>query len=164
LHGAIIPYGGTFLIFTDYMRASIRLAALSHVHAIYVMTHDSIGLGEDGPTHQSIEQLPGLRAIPYMEVIRPADGNETSAAWRFAIVHDGPVLLALTRQSVPVLEGTRNKAMKGIERGGYILSDCAGTPDVILMGSGSEVQHCIAAQPVLAEAGIQARVLSMPNP
>jgi transketolase len=164
LHGGIIPYGGTFLIFTDYMRASIRLAALSHVHVIYVMTHDSIGLGEDGPTHQSIEQLSSLRAIPYLEVIRPADGNETSAAWRFAVAHHGPVLFALTRQNVPVLEGTKANAMEGVERGGYILSDCDGTPDVILMGSGSEVQHCVAAQATLAEQGIQARVLSMPNP
>jgi transketolase len=164
LHGGIIPYGGTFLIFTDYMRPSMRLAALSHVHAIYVMTHDSIGLGEDGPTHQSIEQLSGLRAIPYMEVIRPADGNETSAAWRFAIQHHSPVTLALTRQSVPVLEGTKEKAMEGVERGGYVLSDCDGTPDVILMGSGSEVQHCVTAQATLAEEGIKARVVSMPNP
>lgn len=164
LHGGIIPYGGTFLIFTDYMRASMRLAALSHVHAIYVMTHDSIGLGEDGPTHQSIEQLPGLRAIPHMEVIRPADGNETSAAWRFAIAHHSPVTLALTRQSVPVLEGTKEKAMEGVERGGYVLSDCEGTPDVILMGSGSELQHCVGAQATLADEGIKARVVSMPNP
>lgn len=164
LHGGIIPYGGTFLIFTDYMRGSMRLAALSHVHVIYVMTHDSIGLGEDGPTHQSIEQLSGLRAIPYMEVIRPADGNETSAAWKFAIAHHGPVVLALTRQNVPILAGSKENAVEGLERGGYILSDCEGTPDVILMGSGSEVQHCVAAQAILAEQGIQARVLSMPNP
>lgn len=164
LHGGIIPYGGTFLIFTDYMRASIRLAALSHVHVIYVMTHDSIGLGEDGPTHQSIEQLSSLRAIPYLEVIRPADGNETSSAWHFAVAHHGPVLLALTRQNVPVLEGSKANAIENMERGGYILSDCDGTPDVILMGSGSEVQHCVAAQATLAEQGIRARVLSMPNP
>lgn len=163
LHGGIIPYGATFLIFTDYMRASIRLAALSHVHAIYVMTHDSIGLGEDGPTHQSIEQLPSLRAIPNLDVIRPADGNETSAAWRVAIAHrGGPVLLALSRQGLPVLEGSAENAMEGVDRGGYILSDCEGTPQVILMGSGSEVQHCVGAQQLLAQDGIRARVVSMP--
>ncbi len=163
LHGGIMPYGATFLIFTDYMRASIRLAALSHIHCIYVMTHDSIGLGEDGPTHQSIEQLPGLRAIPNLDVIRPGDGNETSAAWRVAVAHrGGPVLLALSRQGMPVLEGTAEKAMEGVDRGGYILSDCEGSPDVILMGSGSEVEHCVDAQKMLAEEGIHARVVSMP--
>ena len=128
------------------------------------MTHDSIGLGEDGPTHQCIEQLPGLRAIPYLEVIRPADGNETSEAWRFAVAHHGPVLLALTRQSVPVLAGSRENAREGVERGAYILSDSDGEPDVILMGSGSEVQHCVGAQHILSEQGVNARVVSMPNP
>lgn len=164
LHGGIMPYTATFLIFTDYMRASIRLAALSHVHCIYVMTHDSIGLGEDGPTHQSIEQLPSLRAIPNLDVIRPADGNETSAAWHVAVTHRrGPVLLALSRQKLPVLEGTVEAAMAGVDRGGYILSDCAGEPQVILMASGSELQHCVGAQQALAEEGIQARVVSMPS-
>lgn len=163
LHGGIMPYTATFLIFTDYMRASIRLAALSHIHCIYVMTHDSIGLGEDGPTHQSIEQLPGLRAIPNLDVIRPADGNETSAAWHVAVTHrGGPVLLALSRQKLPVLDGTKEKAMAGVDRGGYILSDCAGEPQVILIGTGSELQHCLSAQQTLANEGIQARVVSMP--
>ena len=163
LHGGIIPYGATFLIFTDYMRASIRLAALSHIHCVYVMTHDSIGLGEDGPTHQSIEQLPGLRAIPNLDVIRPGDGNETSAAWRTAVAHrGGPVMLVLSRQGMPVLEGTAEKAKEGVERGAYVLSDCEGTPDVILMGTGSELHLCIDAQKSLAEEGIGARVVSVP--
>lgn len=163
LHGGIIPYGATFLIFTDYMRASIRLAALSHIHCIYVMTHDSIGLGEDGPTHQSIEQLPGLRAIPNLDVIRPGDGNETSAAWRTAVAHrGGPVMLVLSRQGMPVLEGTAEKAKEGVERGAYILSDCDGTPDLILIGTGSELSLCVDAQKSLAEEGISARVVSVP--
>jgi transketolase len=164
LHGGILPFGGTFLIFTDYMRASIRLAALSRIHCIYVMTHDSIGLGEDGPTHQSIEQLPGLRAIPNLDVIRPADGNETSAAWRVAVAHEGgPVLLALTRQGVPVLEGTKEMAWEGVDRGGYILSDADGDLQVILIGSGSEVQHCLSAKQELEAEGVGARVVSMPS-
>ncbi len=164
LHGAILPFGATFLIFTDYMRPSIRLAALSRAHVVYVMTHDSIGLGEDGPTHQPIEQVPSLRLIPNLFVIRPCDGNETSAAWRAAVANqNGPVLLALTRQNVPVLEGTREKAWEGVERGGYVLQDVDGQPDLILMGSGSEVQHCVGAAARLAEEGIRARVVSMPS-
>ncbi|MBA3531329.1 MAG: transketolase [Ardenticatenales bacterium] len=164
LHGALLPYGATFLIFSDYMRGSIRLAALSHVHAIYVMTHDSIGLGEDGPTHQSIEQLPSLRAIPNLDVIRPADGNETSAAWRVAVAHrGGPVLMALSRQNLPVLEGSKEKSWEGVDRGGYILSDCEGEPQVLLIASGSEVQHCVGAQSLLAKQSIRARVISMPS-
>ncbi|HEX8684443.1 MAG TPA: transketolase [Ardenticatenaceae bacterium] len=163
LHGGILPYCATFLVFTDYMRGSIRLAALSHVHCIYVMTHDSIGLGEDGPTHQPIEHLPSLRAIPNLDVFRPADGNETSAAWRAAVTHhDGPSLLSLTRQSVPVLEGTKEKALEGVERGGYVLSDSDGEPEIILMGTGSEVQHCVEAQRILAQEGRRVRVVSMP--
>jgi transketolase len=163
LHGGILPYCATFLVFTDYMRGSIRLAALSHVHCIYVMTHDSIGLGEDGPTHQPIEHLPSLRAIPNLDVIRPADGNETSAAWRAAVAHhDGPSLLSLTRQSVPVLEGTKEKALEGVERGGYVLSDSDGEPEIILMGTGSEVQHCVEAQRILAQEGRRVRVVSIP--
>ncbi len=164
LHGGILPYGATFLIFSDYMRPSIRLAALSRVHAIYVMTHDSIGLGEDGPTHQSIEQVPSLRAIPNLLVLRPADGNETSAAWRTAVMHrGGPVLLALSRQNLPVLEGSKEKAWEGVERGGYVLSDCEGEPQIILIGSGSEVQWCVGAQAQLAGEGVRARVVSMPS-
>ncbi|MDQ4076838.1 MAG: transketolase [Chloroflexota bacterium] len=164
LHGALLPYGATFLIFTDYMRAAIRLSALSRAHCIWVMTHDSIGLGEDGPTHQPIEQLPGLRAIPNLHVIRPADGNETSAAWRVAVARrDGPVLLSLTRQGVPVLEGTKEKAWEGVDRGGYVLRESDGEPEIILIGSGSEVQHCVGAAELLEREGVRARVVSMPS-
>jgi transketolase len=165
LHGPTRPYGGTFLIFSDYMRPAVRLAALMAAPTIYVWTHDSIGLGEDGPTHQPVEQLASLRAIPGLDVVRPADANETAAAWK-ALLEKGtrPTGLALTRQSVPVLEGTD---AAGVARGGYVLADTApevggGLPDVLLIATGSEVQYAVAAQQTLAAEGISARVVSMP--
>ncbi|MGH3829846.1 MAG: transketolase [Pseudonocardiaceae bacterium] len=161
LHGPTRPYGGTFLIFSDYMRPAVRLAALMKAPAIYVWTHDSIGLGEDGPTHQPVEQLAALRAIPGLDVVRPADANETAAAWK-ALLEKGtrPTGLCLTRQNVPVLEGTD---AAGVARGGYALTDTGtGLPDVLLIATGSEVQLALAAQWMLAEEGISARVVSMP--
>ncbi|HEV7827571.1 MAG TPA: transketolase [Pseudonocardiaceae bacterium] len=165
LHGPTRPYGGTFLIFSDYMRPAVRLAALMKTPATYVWTHDSVGLGEDGPTHQPVEHLAALRAIPGLDVVRPADGNETAAAWK-ALLEKGtrPTGLALTRQSVPVLEGTDGI---GVSRGGYVLSDTAsevgnGMPDVLLIATGSEVQLAVAAQQILVAEGIGSRVVSMP--
>lgn len=161
LHRGLRPFGATFLIFSDYMRPSIRLAALSRINPIYVWTHDSIGLGEDGPTHQSIEQLASLRAIPNMTVFRPADANETTICWRLAIEHkDGPVGFALTRQKIPVMAPD---SVRGAERGGYVLSRETGDdPAVILIGTGSEVQLCLAAQKILKDKGVNARVVSLP--
>ncbi|SFB21258.1 transketolase [Amycolatopsis marina] len=163
LHGGTRPYGATFLIFSDYMRPAVRLAALMKAPVTYVWTHDSIGLGEDGPTHQPIEQLSALRAIPGLNVVRPADANETAAAWKAALedIH-APSGLALTRQNVPVLEGTREKAAEGVARGGYVLADTEGTPDVVLIGTGSEVQLAVEARNTLAAEGVAARVVSMP--
>ncbi|HEY3464171.1 MAG TPA: transketolase [Amycolatopsis sp.] len=160
LHGGTRPYGGTFLIFSDYMRPAVRLAALMRLPVVYVWTHDSIGLGEDGPTHQPVEQLASLRAIPGLSVVRPADANETAHAWK-AVLEDttSPAGLALTRQNVPTLEGT---SAEGVARGGYVLADSAGVPDVILIGTGSEVQLAVEARKVLAAEGIAARVVSMP--
>jgi transketolase len=165
LHGGIIPYGGTFLIFSDYMRPSQRLAALMHQRVIYVFTHDSIGLGEDGPTHQPIEQLSALRAIPNFTMIRPADANETAEAWRVALKHkDGPVALALTRQKLGWIDREKYGAASGLAKGAYVLADVpGGAPDVVLMSSGSEVALVLAAQSKLAESGVRARAVSMPS-
>jgi transketolase len=165
VYGGLIPFGATFLIFSDYMRPSIRLAALMGVHVIYVFTHDSIGLGEDGPTHQPIGQLAALRAIPNLVVIRPCDANETSAAWQVAIgLRDRPAALILTRQSVPILARTQETVAEGLHRGGYILADAArGKPDVILIASGSEVQLILGARQRLQEQGVDARIVSMPS-
>ncbi|MEJ5919810.1 transketolase [Corynebacterium sp. H78] len=164
LHGNTRIYGGTFLIFSDYMRPAVRLASLMGISPIYVWTHDSIGLGEDGPTHQPIEQLASLRAIPGMTTFRPADANETAAAWVAALEGEaGPKALALTRQNVPVLEGTKEKAAEGVRRGAYVLVEGSKeTPDVILMATGSEVQLAIAAAEELATDGVSARVVSVP--
>ncbi|MGD7001231.1 transketolase [Corynebacterium halotolerans] len=164
LHGGTRPYAGTFLIFSDYMRPAVRLAALQGTDAYYVWTHDSIGLGEDGPTHQPVEQLSTLRAIPGMSMLRPADANETSAAWKHALLYKaGPKGLALTRQNVPVLEGTRELADEGVRRGAYVLVEGSKqTPDVILMGSGSEVQLAVEAAKQLESEGVAARVVSVP--
>ncbi|CLA67724.1 transketolase [Mycobacterium tuberculosis] len=167
LHGPTRAYGGTFLQFSDYMRPAVRLAALMDIDTIYVWTHDSIGLGEDGPTHQPIEHLSALRAIPRLSVVRPADANETVYAWRTILARrngSGPVGLILTRQGVPVLDGTD---AEGVARGGYVLSDAGGLqpgeePDVILIATGSEVQLAVAAQTLLADNDILARVVSMP--
>ncbi|WP_230872168.1 transketolase [Mycobacterium canetti] len=167
LHGPTRAYGGTFLQFSDYMRPAVRLASLMDIDTIYVWTHDSIGLGEDGPTHQPIEHLSALRAIPRLSVVRPADANETAYAWRTILARRngrGPVGLILTRQGVPVLDGTD---AEGVARGGYVLSDAGGLqpgeePDVILIATGSEVQLAVAAQTLLADNDILARVVSMP--
>jgi transketolase len=164
-HGGIIPYGSTFLIFSDYLRPSIRLAALMELGVIYVFTHDSIGVGEDGPTHQPVEQLAALRAIPRLIVIRPADANETAVAWRVAIEsRTCPVALALSRQNLPVLDRSQLSSAEGLRKGAYILADApGGKPDVILIGTGSEVSLVLAARTKLAEQKIEARVVSMPS-
>ncbi|KXF50370.1 transketolase [Rhodococcus sp. SC4] len=164
LHGPTRPYGGTFLVFSDYMRPAVRLAALMNTPAIYVWTHDSIGLGEDGPTHQPIEHLASLRNIPNVAVIRPGDANETSQAWRAALEHTtGPIALALTRQDIPILDGTRDKAAEGVSRGGYVLTDAStGAPEVVLIGTGSELQLAVAARDILEAEGVPTRVVSMP--
>ena len=162
VHGGVRPYGGTFLVFSDYMRGAIRLAALMEAPVIYVFTHDSIGVGEDGPTHQPIEHVASLRAMPFMTVIRPADANETRVAWQVAIAHqDGPVALILTRQALPVLDRSTYAPAEDAARGAYVLADVP-DPDVILIGTGSEVHLAVAAKALLAERGIQARVVSMP--
>jgi transketolase len=164
-HGGIIPFGSTFLMFCDYMRPAIRLAALMELGVIYVFTHDSIGVGEDGPTHQPIEQLAALRAIPQLIVIRPGDANETALAWRVAIeTRHRPVALVLTRQNVPTLDRHQFASVEGLRRGAYILAEAPGSkPDVILIGTGSEVALVVAARQKLAEQKIQARVVSMPS-
>jgi transketolase len=162
LHRGFIPFGGTFLIFSDYMRPSIRLAALTHLKPIYVFTHDSIGLGEDGPTHQPIEQLAALRAIPNMAVIRPSDPTEVVEGWRAAILHrSGPVALVLTRQKIPVIDRTKYAAAAGLHHGGYVLAGSA-NPDVVLMGSGSEVELVVGAYEKLLAAGRRPMAVSMP--
>ncbi|QGK72175.1 transketolase [Allosaccharopolyspora coralli] len=161
LHGGTRPYGGTFLIFSDYMRPAVRLAALMNAPVVYVWTHDSIGLGEDGPTHQPIEQLSSLRAIPGLNVVRPADANETAHAWR-AVLEDtsGPSGLALTRQGVPTLEGTD---ADGVAKGGYVLAEASkDTPELLLIATGSEVQLAVEARKILEDSGVATRVVSMP--
>ncbi len=159
LHGGVLPVGGTFLVFSDYCRPSVRLAALSRAKVIYSFTHDSVGVGEDGPTHQPVEHVAALRAIPGLRVIRPADANETAAAWRLAVEHDGPTALILSRQDLPVLEGT---AGGDIARGGYVLAG-EDDPDVVLVATGSEVSLCIEAARTLADEGIRAQVSSLPS-
>lgn len=163
LHGGILkPYTATFLVFSDYMRPAIRLAALMGIEPIFIFTHDSIGLGEDGPTHQPVEHLAALRTIPNCITLRPADANETAAAWRFAMQHrGGPVLLVLTRQNVPIFNTPTTQT--GVERGGYVLFDSVGKPDVLLMASGSEVSIIVEAQAQLAKERINARVISIPS-
>ncbi len=165
LHGGFIPYGGTFLIFSDYMRPSIRLAAMMGIRVIYVFSHDSIGLGEDGPTHQPVEHLAALRAIPNLAVLRPGDANETAVAWLTALERrSGPTALALTRQGVPTLDRTRFASAEGLRRGAYVLADLGGgPPQLILMASGSEVELIVAAGEVLAGDGLAVRLVSFPS-
>lgn len=164
LHSRFIPYTGTFLIFSDYMRPAIRLAALMKTHVIFVFTHDSIGMGQDGPTHQPVEQLTTLRAIPGLTVIRPADANETSAAWSIAVERKSPVVLALTRQKLEILDPKRYPIKKGVPKGAYVLSDAEfGNPDLILIATGSEVHLALAAQKELKKKGVSVRVVSMPS-
>jgi transketolase len=164
-HGGAVPFGATFLIFSDYMRPPIRLAAMMKLHVIYVFTHDSIALGQDGSTHQPVEQLAGLRAVPGLTVIRPGDANETAVAWRVALeAGDHPVALVLTRQNVPTLDRTQCAAADGLRQGAYVLADAPnGKPDVILIATGSEVGLIMAARQKLQERNVMARVVSMPS-
>lgn len=164
LTDGIIPYGATFLVFSDYMRPPIRLAAFMGIRPIYVFTHDSIGLGEDGPTHQPVEQFAALRAIPNITFIRPADANETSVAWRFAIEHTtGPVALALTRQKIPIIDQSKYASASNLAKGAYTLAENSPTPRIILIGTGSEVQYALGAYEQLAKEQVPARVVSMPS-
>jgi len=164
LHGGLKPYGGTFLVFADYMRSTIRLAALMKLPVIYVFTHDSIAVGEDGPTHQPVEQIASLRAIPGLTVIRPADAVETTEAWRLAVKNtDGPVALILSRQKLPILDRTEYASAEGLAKGAYILTDSSQKPEIILIATGSEVSITLEAGKELVGKGIQTRVVSMPS-
>lgn len=163
-HGGVRPYGSTFFVFSDYMRPTLRLSALMELPATWVFTHDSLFVGEDGPTHEPIEQLASLRLIPHLVTIRPADANETAEAWKVALERQGPVALVLTRQNLPVLDRSVAAPAAGLRRGAYVLIDAeGGEPDLILIGTGSEVSLAVEARTVLAERGIQARVVSMPS-
>jgi len=162
LHGGVIPFGATFFVFSDYMKASIRLAALMGVHSIFIYTHDSIGVGEDGPTHQPVEHLMGFRIMPNLTVIRPADANETVEAWKIAIREKNPVLLVLTRQNVPVLNPEKYPIKEGVKKGAYILEEDK-DPEIILIGTGSEVHVCLSTAQILRGEGIRVRVVSMPS-
>ena len=164
LHGGVLPYTATFFVFSDYMRPAVRLAALMQTHTLFIFTHDSIALGEDGPTHQPIEHLMSLRAIPGLTVLRPADANETVAAWRLAVERTEPVALILTRQKLSVLDPARYPVNEGVARGGYVLAEAEqGSPEIILIGTGSEVHLVMAAQEALHKQGVKARVVSMPS-
>ncbi len=164
LHGGIRPYSATFFVFSDYMRPTLRLAAISELPSIFVFTHDSIGLGEDGPTHQPVEHLAAVRAIPDVIVLRPADANETTEAWRMAINHkDGPVILVFSRQAVAILDRSKFAPASGVAQGAYVLNPSETAPDVILMSTGSEVELIVKAAETLAGEGIKARLVSMPS-
>jgi transketolase len=161
-HGGVIPFGATFLVFSDYMRPAVRLSALSHLKSIWVWTHDSIAVGEDGPTHEPVEQVMSLRLIPNLTVIRPADANETVEAWKAALTaKDRPTALILTRQDLDILD--RSGASGDVGKGGYVLVEADGDPDVVLIGTGSEVSLCVKAREELAARGIRARVVSLPS-
>jgi transketolase len=163
-HGGTLPVGGTFFVFSDYMRGALRVAAVSQVHVVYSWTHDSIGLGQDGPTHQPVEQLAAVRAMPGLRVIRPADANETAHAWRVAVDSSGPTALILSRQELPVLDATAELAPTGVAKGAYVLVEPGDGPaQVVLIGTGSEVSLCVDAARLLAEAGTRARVVSLPS-
>jgi len=164
LHGGLLPFGSTFMVFSDYMRPAIRLAALMRLHIIYIFTHDSIGLGEDGPTHQPVEHLFALRAIPGLTVIRPADANETAEAWKVAMQVNGPVALIMTRQAVPVIDRGKYRPSDGLRRGAYVLADSgSGKAEAILISSGSEVHLALEAYEKLLAEGLRVRVVSMPS-
>ncbi len=164
LHGGVIPYGGPFLVFSDYMRPAIRLAALMELPVIYVFTHDSVALGEDGPTHQPVEHTAALRAIPNLTVIRPADAAETVEAWRVALEHrEGPVALLLSRQKMPILDRTSMAPVESLSYGAYVLIDTEGPPDLILIATGSEVHVALDAYEQLAAQDVKVRVVSMPS-
>jgi transketolase len=164
LHGGIIPYCATFLVFSDYMRPAIRLAGLMRTHTILIFSHDSIAVGEDGPTHQPVEQTMSLRLVPNLTVLRPADANETAACWKIAVGTDGPVALLLSRQKLPVLPQERYPVERGVPRGGYVLKEAeTGKPDIVLVGTGSEVHLALDAAAALETRGIGARVVSLPS-
>ncbi|MBW1570171.1 transketolase, partial [Streptococcus sp. SPC0] len=163
LHGGTRVYGGTFFVFSNYLLPAVRMAALQNLPTVYVMTHDSIAVGEDGPTHEPIEQLASVRSMPNLNVIRPADGNETNAAWQRAVSEtDRPTMLVLTRQNLPVLEGTSELAQEGVNKGAYILSEAKGELDGIIIATGSEVKLALDTQDKLESEGIHVRVVSMP--
>ncbi len=162
-HGGLIPFGSTFFNFSDYAKPAIRLAALMHAHSLFIFTHDSIGLGEDGPTHEPIEQLTMLRATPFLTDLRPADANETTAVWRLALERKSPCFMALTRQNLPILDPQKYKIAEGVRRGAYILEEGGASPDLLLVASGSEVSLILAAAAELKKEGISARVVSMPS-
>jgi transketolase len=158
------PYGSTFLIFTDYMKPPVRLSALMEIPSVFIYTHDSIGLGEDGPTHQPIEQLLGIRAVPHLVDFRPADANEVAVAWKTILsLHKTPAAIALSRQALPTFDRTKYASADGAAKGGYVLADSDGTPELILMGTGSEVQLCVGAHEELKKQGIRSRVVSLPS-
>ena len=161
VHGGLIPFGSTFFVFSDYCKPALRLGALMGAHSLYVFTHDSVGLGEDGPTHQPIEHLMALRAVPKLTDFRPADANETAACWKLALERKSPSFMALSRQDLPVYDRPTT-AFAGAPKGAYAMNDVA-KPDVILIGTGSEVQVCVEAAEELKAAGIAARVVSMPS-
>ena len=161
-HGGLIPFGSTFFVFSDYCKPAIRLAALMQVHSLFVFTHDSIAVGEDGPTHEPVEQLLGLRAIPGLTDLRPADANETAAAWRLALERKGPSFFALSRQDLPVIDPAAHDVYAGVSKGAYVLQDAA-NPQVVLIGTGAEVWPCVEAAKLLAAEGIRARVVSFPS-
>ena len=164
LHGGVIPYGATFFVFADYMRPALRLAAIMQTHSIFVFTHDSIGVGEDGPTHQPIEQLAGLRSIPGLTVLRPADANETRAAWKLAIERKKPVALVLTRQKLTTMEESEYGSADGVPYGAYIVQEAEEKkPQVILLATGSEVEISIKGAILLEQKGYRVRVVSMPS-
>ena len=160
----LLPAVGTFFVFSDYMRPSVRLASIMRTKVAFVWTHDSVGVGEDGPTHEPVEQLASLRAMPGLRVVRPADANETAAAWRVHLDGDGPTALLLTRQKVPVLDGTADRAGTGVPHGAYTLVDEGSAPlDLVIVGTGSEVALAVAARATLIERGLAVRVVSMPS-
>ena len=163
VHGGLIPYGSTFFTFSDYCKPAIRLAALMHAHSLFIFTHDSIGLGEDGPTHQPIEQLAMLRAVPHLTDFRPADANETSACWRLAIERRQPAFFALSRQNLPILDAEKYKVTDGVRKGAYVLQDGGASPDLLLVSAGAEVWPVLQAAADLKKEGISARVVSMPS-
>ncbi|MGA8532358.1 MAG: transketolase C-terminal domain-containing protein, partial [Acidobacteriaceae bacterium] len=162
-HGGIIPYGSTFFVFSDYAKPAIRLAALMQIHSLFIFTHDSIGLGEDGPTHQPVEQLTMLRAIPHMTDFRPADGNETSAAWGLALERKGPAFMALSRQDLPLLDPVRQRVFEGVRHGAYIVEQGGDSPDLLIVGTGAELWPAVRAAEQLKKDGISTRVVSMPS-
>ena len=162
-HGGLIPFGSTFFNFSDYAKPAIRLAALMHAHSLFIFTHDSIGLGEDGPTHEPIEQLTMLRATPFLTDLRPADANETTAVWRLALERKSPCFMALTRQNLPIMDPQKYKIAEGVRRGAYILEEGGASPDLLLVASGSEVSLILAAAGELKKEGISVRVVSMPS-